>query len=67
MDAYSISIVIFLIVATIAIFGSVIATVLVYMDYNKMKREYEKEIEHLKEERNVCRSILKKRSTPDGS
>lgn len=67
MDACSMMVVIFLIVATICIFGCVIATMLVFIDYNKMKKGYENEIKYLEEERRICRSLLKKRNTPDGS
>lgn len=67
MDAYSMMVIIFVIIATVCIFGCAISTMLVYIDYNKMKKEYEKEIEHLKEERNICRLMLQKRNIQDGS
>lgn len=67
MDAYNIVFIIFLIIACASIVGCIIATLLVWLDYFKMKKEYEEEIEHLKKEVRACRLILKKRSTQDGS
>lgn len=67
MGAYSMLVVIFLVVATVCIVGCVIATLLVYLDYFKKKKEYEEEIEHMKEEVRVCRLILQKRHTQGGS
>lgn len=67
MGAYSMMVVIFLVVATVCIVGCVIATLLVYLDYFKKKKEYEEEIEHMKEEVRVCRLILQKRHTHGGS
>lgn len=56
-----------IIVACICIVGSVIATFLVWCDYQKMKKAYEEEIEHLKQEVRACRSLLKKQNTSAGS
>lgn len=67
MDVYRMMVIIFLIVATVCVVGCVIATLIVYMDYFKKKKEYEEDMEHLKEEVRVCRSILQKRHTQGGS
>lgn len=67
MGVYSMMVVIFLIVTTVCVVGCVIATLIVYIDYFKKKKEYEEDIEHLKEEVRVCRLILQKRHTQGGS
>lgn len=67
MGAYEIVMIIFLIIACACIFGCVISTMLVFLHYQKMKKEWENEIEHIKKERNVCLDLLKRRNTQDGS
>ena len=67
MDANSVMIVIFMVITAFSVAMCCLATLFIYLDYFKKKKEYEKEIKHIKEERDVCRSMLKKRNTQDGS
>lgn len=67
MDAVDLMVIIFIIVTAFSVAVCCLATLFIYLDYFKRKREYEKEIEHLKEERDICRSMLQRRSIQDGS
>ena len=56
----------FMIIATICVVGCIISAMLVTLEYFHSKKEFEKELKHLKEERDACRELLKQRSTSSG-
>lgn len=61
MQAFQTMMIIYITVSTACVVGCLIATLLVYLDFVKQKRESAAEVEHLRAEVRACRGLLRAR------
>lgn len=61
MEAFQTMVVIFTTVATACVMFCMVATIRVYLDHVRQKRESAAEIEHLKAEVRACRELLRRK------
>jgi len=59
MQAFQTMMIIYITVSTACVVGCIIATLLVYLDFVKQKRESAAEVEHLRAEVRACRELLR--------
>ena len=61
MQAFQTMMIIYITVSTACVVGCIIATLLVYLDFVRQKRESAAEVEHLRAEVRACRELLRRR------
>ena len=59
MQAFQTMMIIYITVSTACVVGCIIATLLVYLDFVRQKRESAAEVEHLRAEVRACRELLR--------
>ena len=63
MEAFQTMMIVYIVITTACVLFCIVATMRVYLDHARQKRESRAEIEHLKAEVRACRELLRRKES----